>query len=303
MDYSIVIPVYNSANGLAKVHAETSAFFEGKYSYEIIFVDDGSTDGSWEELKKIKSNSSNTTVIRLSRNFGQHGATLCGFKHAKGDFIVTMDDDLEVEPKEISKLISLQQKENSDLVYGLYKKRNQPFFRGIFTSVYKLLSKLEGPQKGKGSSYRLIKKTIVDRLVKNHRQFVFIDELCLWYTKKLSFTEVEANPNFILKKRYKLTGLFKLTSTIVMFSSTLPLKLVTYIGILLAGTNFLVGTIYLVKKIFLKIEVPGYTSLIVSILFSTGMIIFCLGIIAQYISQSMRALNNAPSYNEDEVIC
>lgn len=303
INYSIVIPVYGSENALEKVHQSLVSFFENKYSYEIIFVDDASTDNSWEVLKKIKQTSAHTTIIRLSKNFGQHGATVCGFKHAKGDFIITIDDDLEVHPKEIQKLIDNQKTTNADLVYGLYKKQNQPFFRGIFSGAYKLLSKLEGPQKGKGSSFRLIKKSLTEKLVHNHKQFVFIDELCLWYTKKLAFVDVEANPEFILKQRYKMVGLFKLTSTIIMFSSTLPLKLVTYIGFSLAAINFIIGIFFLIKKFYLKIEVEGYTSLIVSILFSTGIIIFCIGIVAQYISQVLKALNNAPSYSEDEIIC
>lgn len=303
VNYSVVIPVYGSENALEKVHQSLVSFFENKYSYEIIFIDDCSTDNSWEVLKKIKAKASHTTIIRLSKNFGQHGATVCGFKHAKGDFIITMDDDLEVHPSEIQKLIDNQKNTNADLVYGLYKKQNQPFFRGIFSGAYKLLAKLEGPQKGKGSSFRLLKKALTDKLVHNHKQFVFIDELCLWYTKKLTFVDVDANPDYVLKQRYKVAGLFRLASTIIMFSSTLPLKLVTYLGMFLAGTNFIIGTIFLFKKFFLKIEVEGYTSLIVSILFSTGVIIFCIGIVAQYISQVLKALNNAPSYSEDEIIC
>jgi glycosyltransferase involved in cell wall biosynthesis len=303
IDFSIVIPVYNSENALQKVQQSIVSFFENRYTYEIIYVDDSSTDSSWEVLKKIKQASSNTTIIRLSKNFGQHGATVCGFKYAKGELVITIDDDLEVHPEEIIKLIEEQKKSDSDLVYGLYQKQNQPFFRGIFTSLYKMLSKLEGPHKGKGSSFRLIKRSLAQKLVNNHQQFVFIDELCLWYTKKISFVDVKANPEFIEKARYRMTGLFKLTSTIVMFSSTLPLKLVTYIGFILAAINFFIGTIFMIKKFYFKIDVEGYTSLIVSILFSTGMIILCLGVIAQYISHAMKALNNAPSYNEDEVIC
>jgi glycosyltransferase involved in cell wall biosynthesis len=303
VDYSIIIPVYGAENTLEKVHQSIVSFFDKKYNFEIIYIDDSSPDNSWEVLKTLKKNSVNTTIIRLSKNFGQHSASICGFKYAKGNFIITMDDDLEVHPNEIQKLIDDQKKTNSDLVYGIYPKQNQSFFRGVFTSIYKIFSKLEGPDKGKGSSFRLIKSTITQKLVNNHKQFVFIDELCLWYTKKLSFVDVEANKDFILKKRYNVTELVKLTSTIIMFSSTLPLKFVTNIGILLAGINFLIGIIFLFKKFFLQIDVAGYTSLIVSILFSTGVIILCLGIIAQYISQALKSINNAPSYNEDEVIC
>lgn len=302
VNYSIVIPVYGSENTLKQVQKSIVSFFENKYSYEIIYVDDASTDKSWEVLKKIKQTSANTTIIRLSKNFGQHGATVCGFKYTKGDFVITIDDDLEVHPSEIQKLIDNQKKSDADLVYGLYKKQNQPFFRGIFSGAYKLLSKLEGPQKGKGSSFRLLKKSLAQKLVNNHKQFIFIDELCLWYTKKLAFVDVEANEDYISKARYEVAGLFKLTSTIIMFSSTLPLKFVTYVGVLLAGINFIIGCIFLLKKFYFKIEVEGYTSLIVSILFSTGMIILCVGIIAQYISQILKSLNNAPSYSEDEVI-
>ncbi|MGZ4035227.1 MAG: glycosyltransferase, partial [Bacteroidia bacterium] len=279
VNYSIIVPVYGSENALEEVHKSIVSFFENRYSYEIIYVDDASTDNSWEVLKKIKQNSANTTIVRLSKNFGQHGATVCGFKYAKGDFIISIDDDLEVHPKEIEKLIENQKKSDADLVYGLYKKQNQPFFRGIFTGVYKLLSKLEGPQKGKGSSFRLIKKSLAQKLVTNHKQFVFIDELCLWYTKKLAFVNVAANKEYIVKNRYRVTGLFKLGSTIIMFSSTLPLKFVTYVGVILASVNFFIGTVYLIKKFYFKIAVEGYTSIIVSILFSTGVIIFCMGII------------------------
>lgn len=301
-NYSVVIPVYGSENALEKVHQALVSFFEGKYSYELIFVDDASTDNSWEVLKKLKSTSKHTSIIRLSKNFGQHGATVCGFKHATGDFVITIDDDLEVHPSQIQKLIDDQKKTDADLTYGLYPKQNQPFFRGLFSNAYKMLSKLEGPQKGKGSSFRLIKSSLTKKLVNNHKQFVFIDELCLWYTKKLAFVNVEANPEYIHKQRYKMTGLFKMTTNIIMFSSTLPLKLVTNIGILLAIINFLVGIFIMIKKFYLKIDVEGYTSLIVSILFSTGVIIFCIGIVAQYIAQVLKALNNAPSYSEDEII-
>jgi glycosyltransferase involved in cell wall biosynthesis len=301
--YSVIIPVYQSENCLEKVHQSITSFFENRYEYEIIYVDDASEDLSWEVLKKIKQSSAKTTIIRLSKNFGQHAATVCGFKYAKGDFIVTMDDDLEVHPLEILKLIEHQDKYDSDVVYGIYKKQNQPFFRGILTGIYKFSSKLEGSEKGKGSSFRLIKNKLSSKIALNHTQFTFIDELCLWYTQKITFVNVIANPDYILKKRYGMIGLLRITSNVVMFSSTLPLKFVTQMGMLLAFINFLIGSIFIVKKFYFKIDVEGFTSLIVSILFSTGMIIFCLGIMAQYISQSLKALNNAPSYNEDEIIC
>ena len=301
--YSVIVPVFGAENSLEKLHESIYAAFKNKDSFEIIYVDDCSLDRSWEILKKIKQSASGVTIIKLSKNFGQHGATICGFKYAKGDFIITIDDDMEVHPGEIDKLIETQKQQDSDLVYGIYKKLNQPFLRNILTKIYKLLSKVEGNEKGKGSSFRLLKRLLAKKLSDNHKQFVFIDELCLWYTTKLAFVQIPTNKEYIKKKRYKLKSLFSLTSTVIMFSSTFPLKLVTYIGLILSAVNFIVGLYYLIKKFFLRIEVPGYTSLIVSILFSTGLIIFCIGILAQYLNQSLKVLNNAPSYSEDEVIC
>jgi len=303
LDYSIIIPVYGAENALEKLHASISEFFNNKYSYEIIYIDDYSTDNSWEVLKKIKQSAGNVTAIRFSKNFGQHAATLCGFKHAKGKNIITIDDDLEVHPKEIEKLIAEQNKSGVDVVYGEYKKLNMPAWRGFLTSIYKTLSRMEDKQKGQGSSFRLLKSELVKKLSANHKQFAFIDELLLWYTRKMAFVPVTANPEYITKKRYKIGSLFSLAGNVIVFSSTFPLKFVTRIGFLLSSINFLIGTYFVIKKFFFKIDVAGYASLIISILFSTGLIIFCIGILAQYISQSLKTINNVPVYNEDEVLC
>ena len=303
IQYSIIIPVYGAENSLIVLDNSIRDFFEGKYTYEIIYIDDYSKDNSWSVLKTIQEKFANTTVIRFSKNFGQHAASICGFKHSKGEFIITIDDDIEVHPNQIAKLIHSQSASNSDLTYGLYEKLNEPIGKNILTKIYKKLSKIEGKEKGKGSSFRLIKSDLAKKIALNHKQFVFIDELCLWYTNKLLFVDVESNTEYIVKKRYKISGLFKMTTNIIMFSSTFPLKLVTYLGLILSTSNFAIGLFYIVRKSLFKVNVQGYTSLIVSILFSTGLIILCLGIISQYISQVLKSVNNAPSYNEDEIIC
>ncbi|MBS1637143.1 MAG: glycosyltransferase [Bacteroidetes bacterium] len=302
IQYSVVIPVFGAEKSLEQLHHAICGFFANRYSFEVIYVNDGSRDHSWEVLRRMKQSSENMIAVNLCKNYGQHAATICGIKHSRGQFVITMDDDLEVHPDEIAKLIASQTNTGSDIVYGVYPKLNQSFLRAMLTSVYKLLAKTEGREKGKGSSFRLMKRDLAKKLSDNHKQFVFIDELCLWYTDKITFLPCEPNKAFINKQRYGLSSLFSLTSTVVLFSSTFPLKLVTRIGIALSATNLIIGCHYLFKKLFYKIPVSGYTSLIVSILFSTGLIIFCIGIIAQYLSQILRSVNNAPSYSESEVI-
>ena len=303
-EYSIVVPVFCAEKNIEDLHKSISRFFENKYSYEIIYIDGFSADNSWEVLKRIKqTNTSAITIIKFNKNFGQHAATICGFKHAKGNYIITMDDDMEILPSETEKLIVQQKKDNSDLVYAEYTKLNQPFIRTFFTKFYKFISKVEGKQKGKGSSYRLLKSSLAKKIADNHKQFVFIDELCLWYTQNLSFVNVETNKSILRPTRYKMGNLFSLTGNVIMFSSMFPLKLVTQIGLILSSINFLIGIHFLIKKFYFKIEVAGYTSIIVSILFSTGLIIFCIGVLAQYLAQTLKAVNNAPAYYESEIIC
>ena len=302
ISYSVIVPVYEAEKSLELLHKNMYDFFENKYSYEVIYVNDGSSDNSWSVLKTIRSNHKNVRIVNLSKNFGQHAATLCGFKHAKGEFIITIDDDLEAHPNEIEKLIANQKISNADLVYGVYKKLNQSILRMVLTAIYKFVAKTEGANKGKGSSFRLLKNDLAKKISDNHKQFVFIDEICLWYTSNLTFVNTEPNKHFIDKQRYGFNSLFSMTSTVILFSSTFPLKLVTRIGIILSTTNLIIGTHYIIQKLLFKTPVSGYTSLIVSILFSTGLIIFCIGIIAQYLSQMLKSINNAPCYNESEVL-
>jgi len=301
--YSIIVPVYNGASTLEALHRELSTFLSNKYAYEVIYVDDCSTDSSWEIIRKFKAASPNISAVRLARNAGQHAATVCGFKYAKGEYCVTMDDDLEVLPAELEKLIAAQKKDDSDVVYAAYPRLNQSFIRKLLGGLYKFASKVEGSKKGKGSSFRLIKRSLAEKIVQNQKHFMFIDEICLWYTSRIIFVDVEPNRATARGSRYGLRGLFSMTSAVIMFSSVFPLKMVTRIGFLLFAVNLFVGIYFIVKKFFFKIDVAGYASLIVSILFSTGLIIFCIGILAQYLAHAIKALNNQPVYHEAEVLC
>lgn len=156
---------------------------------------------------------------------------------------------------------------------------------------------MEGKNKGKGSSFRLIKSELAHKLAETHTHFMFIDELLIWYTNRMSFIKVRPNKSPISKRSgYSLGSLFQITGSVIMFSSTFPLRLVTTIGFTLATVNFIIGTFYLLKKFLFKTPVHGYTSIIVSLLFSTGLIVLSIGIVAQYISKILKDVNNKPSY-------
>lgn len=141
MKYSLVIPVYNNSKGISDLYDAISSFFKTNL-VEFIFVDDFSQDSSWEELKKIRAKDQRCKIIRLSKNFGQHAATLCGFAESKGEFVLTLDDDLEVLPTEFQKLIDKQEITKAKVVYGEYQQEESTFKR-LLKNIYKRASKLE----------------------------------------------------------------------------------------------------------------------------------------------------------------
>jgi undecaprenyl-phosphate 4-deoxy-4-formamido-L-arabinose transferase len=300
-EYSIIVPVYNNENGLEELIIQLNSYVKDK-SAEVILVDDFSSDSSWFKLKELKKTYGNLKIIRLSKNVGQHAATICGVRESSGKFILTMDDDLVVKPIEFDKLIHLQQESNSKVVYGEFSTKDSLAINGS-KKIYKNLSRLEGKNRGRGSSFRLIDGELARQISEKHKNFIFIDEIILWYSEEIQFVEVERNPNTQNKSRYTAKNLVRTTLGIIIYSTDLPLKVVTVIGLLMSSINFLIGIFFLYRKLVDKIAEQGYASLIVSILFSTGLIIFSIGIISLYLRKLLRNQNNEPLYYISDKEC
>ena len=143
MDVSVIIPVYNSEQTLEELFGKIKITFEelGK-SYEIIAIEDGSSDNSWEVLESLKKEyPSLLTIIRLTKNYGQHNATLCGFEYSSGELLITIDDDMQICPSEIKKLYSQYREAEADLIYGFYKKKRHSLLRNLGSKFLKKSSK------------------------------------------------------------------------------------------------------------------------------------------------------------------
>ena len=211
IEYSVVVPVYNSKDSLEELFDRTDKVFsELNKEYEIIFVEDGGWDESWEVIKKIKNkNPEKVKGIKLSRNFGQHNAVLCGFANVQGKYIITIDDDLQLQPEDIKKLIACYNEQQPDLVYGYFSKKNHSAIRNFGSNVIKKSSKVIYKTPGEGSSFRLIKREIVDCLLQHSQEFVYIDDLLLWYTTSISFVEVEHKKRIFNTTQYSTFNLFR----------------------------------------------------------------------------------------------
>ena len=305
VDISIVIPVFNAEETLIELnHQIVSLMNQKEYSYEIVYVDDRSSDSSWKILNELQKNTpEQIKIIRFTKNFGQHEATMCGMLHARGKTIVTMDDDLEHNVVDIEKLIHHKKETKAKVVYGMYPNDKSQRIRKILTRFYRFLSKKEGKDKAKGSSFRVLDASVVEHIKKHEYSFVWLDEMFLWYAPSPEFVDLKLNGNNKSRKsRYSLFRLIRLTFHIMLQTTTIPLQLFITFGFGLSLLNFVIGAYYLFKKIFFG-SLLGYTSVIVSILFTSGIILIGIGVLGIYISRINSIVNKEPHYSIDDKKC
>lgn len=296
-DISVIIPVFNAASCIARLMGEVHTLLtQAGHSFEIIVVDDCSSDHSWQIIKDTGKALSHVKAFSLAKNFGQHKATLCGFSNASGAVVVTIDDDFEHDPKDILKLYDSITTTAKDMVYAIPSNaKKKSLTRKIVTNLYKRLSKIENPHAGIGSSFRALKKDLVAKITSHYNHLFVIDELILWYTASIGVLQTPFHASQKVMSGYSYKKLFFLGANVMMLSTTLPLKLVKAFGILMSCTSFFIGFIYFLRKIIFKTP-SGYTSIIVSILFSTGLILLCLAIIGQYLGNMLMMQSNKPPF-------
>jgi len=303
IDFSVVVPVHNSEETLEELFSRLSTVFnELGNTFEVIFVEDGGKDNSWNIIKKLKQEFPDLIIAaKLNKNFGQHNATMCGFTFAKGDKIITIDDDLQNPPEEIRKLLNKYQENNSDITYGIYSKKQHNFARNVMSRTVKKSSKVFMKGSGKGSSFRMIDHKIVKKILDHNISFIFIDEVLQWYTDNISFVEVEHKKRKHNTSGYDSRKLFNLAADLTYYYTNIPLKLMVYGGLIISVLSFALAIKYVVQKLFYDVP-AGYTSVIVAILFSTGIIVFSLGVIGGYLSRIQLVQNKKPPFHIEELL-
>ncbi len=228
---SIIVPVFNGEatvvellRRLKKVVTEVVG-----EKYEIIFVNDGSHDSSWELLKKISLNDNKTTSINLSRNFGQHNALMAGFSYADGKYIVTLDDDLQNPPEEIYKLFQ-EIKKGYDVVYGVTENKQHSTFRNLGSEIVQWVYQKTFNVKNRISSYRIIRREIVKQILSYEKSFTFIDGVITWFTRNIGNVVIKHHKREFGKSGYSLKKLFVLSMNMITNFSIVPLQLATFTG-------------------------------------------------------------------------
>ena len=301
-DYSVVVPVYNSQQFLAPLFDRTKAAFDKMdASFQMILVDDASKDHSWAQILKLKEQyPQHIKAIRLAGNCGQQKATLCGINNSEGKMVVTIDDDLQIPPEEIEKLIANYRETRAELIYGIFDSKRHSFMRNAGSWAFNKIFALFASTSGKGSSFRLMTADIARRFGSVNQKHLLLDEVLHWFTGNISYVNVNHQARAGGKSGYTIPKLISISLRYIIYYTVVPLRLMTYIGFLSSLVSFIIGVVFLYNR--LASDVPlGFTSVIVAISFSTSIILFSLGIIGEYISRFYVSEFSRPSYEIKEI--
>ncbi|MBL4709589.1 MAG: glycosyltransferase [Flavobacteriales bacterium] len=268
---------------------------ELNYSFELIFVEDNGSNDSWEELLRLKKNHPDLIkIIRLSRNFGQNGATLCGIDEAIGSKIITLDDDLQTPPKEIKKLIEAQENDQADVVYGKQPDQNTSWLRRIGARIVKQIFNQNQGGSSVGSSFRLIDTHVADRLRFHSQDHLFINQVISWYTLNFKFVDVEHNSRKEGKSGYSLLTLISISFRLIFYYTSIPLKIVVFLCALFGLSASILGTYYLYQIVGLGQE----EKIILFAIFGTiGLLLGSISIFGIYLNRIYSSRVKKPNYS------
>ena len=302
MKYSIVIPCYNSAHTIRQVVEETAAEMTklGRTPFEFVLTDDYSPDGgaTLAELRRLADDYDYVTVVQLAKNAGQHNATMAGLNYAQGDVIISMDDDGQTHCSQLHKLFATFD-EGYDVVFGYYEDKKHSGFRNFGSWVnYQTVRIMIGkPKEMKTSSFWVIRKYVRDYIIQYKSQFTHLQGLFLRTvsTEKIASVPVEHFERAYGTSGYTLKKLIGLWSNIMGFS-TVPLKYAQRIGLLFSVIGIIGAIVVFIKKLVHPAMVMGWASMMVGLFFFSGLILFFLGIIGEYIGKLFLNVSNSPQF-------
>ncbi len=297
---SIIIPVYNEEKNLQIMHQRLLPIMQGLgKSFEIIFVDDGSSDNSLVILKEFSQNEY-IKVVELTRNYGQHAAIMAGFSVCRGDIVITMDADLQNPPEEIPRLLKVMEEGNYDVVGTIRKGRQDSFLRILPSKVINIVArKITGVEMHDwGCMLRAYRRKIVERMISCHEHATFIPALATVFGKRVTEIEVSHEERYGGKSNYPLPKLVNLQFDLVASFSDFPIKLIMYGGILLSFLGVCFGIVLAVARLAYGASwaAEGVFTLFAILFVFVGMQFFALGVLGEYIGRIYAEVRKRPEY-------
>lgn len=300
LDVSIVIPVYGDGAALPELSRRLDqAMRATKLGYEVILVDDRGSDEAWDVIRSITSLSRCTRGLRLGRNFGQHAATICGIAHARGEWIVTMDDDLEHPPESVPSLLAAGD-DDHPLVYGVFEHRTHAAYRNLSSGLMRRVLKYAFPELNEDyCSFRAIHAPLARQLDQFGLSRPYIDGMLSWLTSSTRSVNVPHGERQNGESTYTMRKLLSHAANIFVTFSSLPLRIATFGGAALAGLSFLYLLYVIYGRLTGSIIAPGYASIMSVVLFACGIQLLVLGVVGEYVGRLMGSTFGKPVYVVD----
>ncbi|PBQ30969.1 hypothetical protein CNR22_04020 [Sphingobacteriaceae bacterium] len=292
--YSIIVPVYKSVATLEQLYTGVADLMAKLgQSFEVIFVEDNGSQESWQQLLSLKKRfPDKITLIKLTKNFGQNGATLCGIDEAKGKVILTLDDDLQVHPSELEKLINRQLETQADVIYGIYNEKTSSWLRNTGSALIKKIFRSTEQGSNIGSSIRLITANIAGYLRNHSQDHLFINQVVSWYTFDTQFVTVARNPRFEGKSGYSLIQLFLMAFRLVFLYTALPLKIMIVVCISSSAVALWLASYYIYKHFVFGAGLGFLVLIVVAI----SLILASISIMGIYLNRIYASRVKKPHY-------
>lgn len=298
---SLVVPCFNEEDNVEKLYSQTVTAFENNIDeYEFVFVDDGSSDKTLERLHSLfDKDGQRVQVLSFSRNFGKEAAIYAGLKNARGDFACIIDADLQQRPEVVIEMMNvIKEDETVDCVTAYQAERKENRVMSAFkSSFYKMINRMSEVDFVNGASdFRLMNRKMIDAVIdmgEYHRFSKGIFGFVGFNTKYIPY-EVQERENGTSK--WNFFKLFKYAVEGIISFSSFPLKLSAYVGFFSAFFSVIYLVLVIIKRLAYGVDVPGYASIVVLVLFLGGLQLMSLGILGEYMSKVYEQVKNRPIY-------
>ena len=294
---SVILPSYNEEKMIPTAAERLASILEDAgIDYELLFVDDGSKDSTWKMIERSAENNSHIVGIHFSRNFGKESAMFAGLEKARGDCCAVIDCDLQHPPEKLVEMYRLWE-QGYEVVEGIKEDRGREsgFHRFAANSFYGLISKATGMDMSSSSDFKLLDRKVVDTLNAMPERNVFFRALSYWVGYKQTSVSYKVQERTAGESKWSTRSLIKYALTNIASFSSAPLHIVTVLGFIMLAVAVVLGVTALVQKIS-GVALGGFTTVILLVLFSSSLIMICLGIIGYYIARIYDEIKGRPRY-------
>lgn len=297
--YSVVIPVYNSEQIVGTtVDRVVEVFTAAGLDHEVILVNDGSPDGSWDVIAEKARTIPHVIALDLLRNYGQHHANLAGLREATGDYVITLDDDMQNPPDQALLLID-EAMTGKDLVFGEFERKQHSGVRRLGSRLISSMNRriFGQPTDLPVSNFRILRRDVVDRICAARSAYPYLTGQALLYSRNRSHVMVRHDARPVGKSNYSIARILRLVMTILFSYSSFPLRFAALVGFAIAGISLLLGVFYLLYGLFGHTRVQGWTTLVVLLAIFNGFTIALLSMLGEYVIRTLNVVSAQDGYH------